>query len=74
LSSSYYERLQSAVGKYKDHVELALKELRRTFVADIVFIVAIPVILSIVAFIWSGIVGFATTLGLGGVNAGERFH
>ena len=77
MSSSYnqrLQRLQTAIGKYEGYVEDILGERRWTFVVDIVVIVVISVILSIGALKWSGIEGFATTFGLGGLNAEERLR
>jgi len=70
----YYKRLEQAIGQYKSTVDETLVELRRPLIIDLAFIVVIPVILVIIAAIFSNIAGILTTLGLGGINAEERLR
>ena len=70
----YYKRLVQAIDQYKSTVDEALGELRRPLIIDLAFIVAIPIVLVIIAAIFSNIAGILTTLGLGGINAEERLR
>lgn len=73
MPSTHHERLQVAVDEYAKVVERVIRDLTRVLIVDTVFIVIIPIGLSLAALRWSGMVGFATTLGLAGINANERF-
>ena len=74
MSVPQHKRLKKAIFSYKFAVDDALAELRRPFILDSVFIVIIPAALSVIAFIFSNVAGFLTTLGLGGINAEERLR
>lgn len=69
-----YKSLEQAISCYKSSVDQALRDLRHPFVLDLLFIVIIPVVLTIVALRFSNVVGFLTTLGVGGISAGERLR
>lgn len=72
MSSPEYNKLQEAISLYKSAVNEALSDLRRPFYLDLAVVIIVPIALAIVAFIWSNIAGFLTTLGIGGINAGDR--
>lgn len=74
MSSPLYDSLTRAINLYKAAIHETLVDLRRSFILDLVFIVIIPVILGVVALIFAGFAGLLTTLGLGGINAEERFR
>jgi len=74
LAPADYKSLEQAISCYKSSVGEALRDLRHPFVLDLLFIVIIPVGLTIVALIFSNVAGFLTTLGVGGVSAGERLR
>lgn len=74
MSLTEYNRLVQAISVYKLAVDEAHADLRRPFILDLVFIVFIPVALTVVAGVFSNVAGLLTTLGLGGINAEERFR
>jgi len=74
MSSTLYDKLTQAINLYKAAVQETLADLCRTFVLDLIFIVIIPIVLGIVALLFAGVAGLLTTLGLGGINAEERFR
>lgn len=74
MSVPQHKRLAKAIGQYEVVVDDALSDLRRPFILDGVVIVIIPAVLSVIAFIFSNVAGFLTTLGLGGINAEERLR
>lgn len=74
MSLSDYNRLEEAISSYKSAVDVALKDLRRPFILDLVLIVIVPTGVTIAAHIFSNVAGFLTTLGLGALNAEERFR
>lgn len=71
MSSLLCDRVEKAIDLYEVAVDKACKNLRKKCAVDFVFIVVIPIILTIVAFVFSNVAGF-TTLGLGSINATER--
>lgn len=72
MSSPQYTSLLNAIGIYKSAVTESINNLKRILFLDLSFIVGVPIILSIIAYFFAGVAGFLTTLGLGGINAGER--
>ncbi len=74
MAPADYKSLEQAISLYKSWVDEALRDLCRPFLLDLLFIVIIPVVLTIVALRLSNVVGFLTTLGVGGVSAGERLR
>lgn len=51
-----------------------MARLKRAFFTDLSFIVIIPVVAVILAWIFSNIAGILTTLGVGVINAEERLR
>lgn len=74
MSYPDYDSLVEAISLYKSAADDNLSDLRRPFYLDLAVIVIIPIALAIVAFIWSNIAGLLTTLGIGGINAGDRLR
>ena len=74
MSLPQHKRLGEAISLYKSTVDEAIADLRRPFILDLAVIVIIPLVLVIVAAIWSNVAGVLTTLGLGGINAEERLR
>lgn len=72
MSSPQYTSLLEAINTYQSSVKEVVDNLKRVLALDLSFIVGIPIILSVVAYFFAGVAGFLTTLGLGGINAGER--
>ena len=63
-----------AIGDYEGAVDEVIAELRRPLLLDIVTIILAPVLLSVIPLVLGSIAGFLSTLGLGGINAAERFR
>lgn len=74
MSSSEYDRLREAISQYKSAVDETLSDLRRPLYLDLSVIIIIPIVLVIVAAIWSNIAGVLAVLGIGGINAADRLR
>jgi hypothetical protein len=73
VSSPRYDRVKRAIALYSQVIEETLKELRNAYIIDILFIVVVPIGISIIAYFFASISGLLAVLGLGGINAAEKF-
>jgi hypothetical protein len=73
VSSAYYDRVLKAIAHYSQLVEETVKDLRNPCMLDIVFIVVVPIVGSIIAYFFASTAGLLAVLGLGGINAAEKF-
>ncbi len=73
MSSPRYDRVRRAIALYSQVIKETLKELRNAYIMDIIFIVVVPVGISIIAYLFASISGLLVVLGLGSINAAEKF-
>ena len=72
MAPNSYDNIANAIDLYDKAVDDTTRYLRRLFFMDLGFVVIIPIVFGIVALFVAGLAGLLTTLGLGGVNAGEK--
>ena len=73
MSSTRYDRVRQAIARYSQVIEETLEELRNAYIIDILFVVVVPVGISIIAYLFASISGLLAVLGLGSINAAEKF-
>jgi len=73
VSSPRYDRVRRAIARYALLIEETLKDLRTACILDVVFIVVVPVVISVIAYFFASISGLLAALGLGTINAAEKF-
>ena len=73
MSSSQYERVRRGIARYALVVEETIKDLGNPCKLDIVFIVVVPIVGSVIAYFFPSTSGLLAVLGLGSINAAEKF-
>jgi hypothetical protein len=66
------DQLNNGINEYEKAVEDTIKSLMPNFIIDILFLIVIPIVISMIALIATSIGGMLATLGLGVINISER--
>lgn len=73
MSSPRYDRVRRTIAHYALVIKETLKDLRNACILDTALIIVVPIIISVIAYFFTSISGLLAVIGLGSINAAEKF-